>query len=30
MKKAANCGGLTPATAIRSFCLNGDFLGAIA
>jgi hypothetical protein len=30
MKEAANCGGRTPATSIRSFCLNGDLLGAIA
>jgi hypothetical protein len=30
MKGAANCGGLTSSTAIRSFCLNGDHLGAIA
>jgi len=30
MKEAANCDDLTPATAIRSFCLNGDLLGAIA
>jgi hypothetical protein len=30
MKEAANCYDLTPATAIRSFCLNSDLLGAIA
>jgi hypothetical protein len=30
MKEAANCGGLASVIAIRSFCLNGDLLGAIA